>query len=331
MSVMEKSIPDSPSYAMSGWIEAAAFVICIGVLSLVYAIGHSFGAHPIAFILYATLASALATLAFTGLGSDAVAIMLHPTSWIVGMAIILIEVFYFMVLAHVSPAHGNLMLRIGIPIAMVSGWLLLRRRAPAFAVAGGVAIVAATAFVIGITSPAARWPMAAFGTLASVFMVVRGFASEFHPWNRTARTVRDKVRVTGIVVLVTSLMSLTLTAVATMAIAAGILPPLQFIPSAAQLLHAPTILLGSLAGGAILTLMMYLNFASVVKITTENLTAMMAFSPVTAWAFQELGVMLGLIAVNRPEPRLIAAMFVFVASVLLIFWAGQRARRVQPV
>ena len=78
-------------------------------------------------------------------------------------------------------------------------------------------------------------------------------------------------------------------------------------------------------GAADKTVMNYLSFSSVVKITTQNLTAMMAFSPVATWAFQELGVALGLISAVRPEPRLLAAMGTFIAAVLLIFWAGRRA------
>ena len=326
MSSAARRAIDAPSYALSGWVEAAALVCAIGALSVTYAIGHTFGAHPIAFILYAMLASALATLAFTGFGTSALAIMLDPLSWIVGLAIILIEVFYFLTLTYVPPAHGNLVLRIGIPLAMVSGWALFGRRPPALSIAGGVVIIAATAFVVHVTSSDVRWPMAVSGVLAAAFMVVRGFASEFHPWNRAARTVREKLRVTGIVVLVTSFMSLTLVALAAIAIAAGVIPRIRFVPTVTDMLHVPTILLGCLAGGAILTLMMYLNFSSTVKITTESLTAMMAFSPVTTWAFQELAVALGLIAVNRPGPQLIAAMFVLVVSVLLIFWADQRAR-----
>jgi drug/metabolite transporter (DMT)-like permease len=92
------------------------------------------------------------------------------------------------------------------------------------------------------------------------------------------------------------------------------------------MLHVPTILLGTLAGGGILALMNYLNFSAVVKITTENITAIMALSPVTTLAFQEIGVALGLIAVARPAPGIVAAMAVIVVAVLVIFWSGRRSR-----
>ena len=317
---------DTHASAATGWLEASGFVIAIGALSLVYAIGYRFGAHPIAFILYAILTSAVATLAITGLGDDALAIALDPMSWVVGGAIIAVEVLYFLTIAYVSPAHGNLVLRFAIPIAMAAGWAFLGRRPPALAIVGAIVVTVATAYVVAITDPSVRWPMTAVGVLAGVFLVVRGFAGEFHPWNRAARTVREKLRVTGILLLVTSFLSLVLAAVAAGAVAAGALPQLRFLPTAAQMLHAPTILLGALVGGAILALMNYLNFSAVVKITTENITAIMAFSPVTTWLFQEIGVALGWITVTRPEPRLVAAMAVIVVGVLVIFRAGLRGR-----
>ncbi len=318
--------PSDPT--VRGWLEAAGCVTCIGVLSLLYAIGNTLGAHPIAFILYAVLVSAIATLAVVGIGSQAMAVMLHPLSWAVGLAIILLEVFYYQTLAYVPPAHGNVMLRIGIPMAMATGWLLLRRRTPPLAIAGAAAIVLATLFVMGVTAPDVRWPMAIAGTLAAVFMVVRGFAAEFHPSNRAAKTVREKLRVTGLIILVTSILSLAAAAIAATAVVAQILPSTRLVPTAAQMLHAPTFLIGGLAGGAVFTLMMYLNFASVVKISTENLTAMMAFSPATAWLFQAVGDALGLIKAPTPGPPIIAAIVVCIAAVLLIFWASvQRGRR----
>jgi len=111
--------------------------------------------------------------------------------------------------------------------------------------------------------------------------------------------------------------------------ALDILPPTRLVPTTAQLVHLPTFLLGGLLGGAIYTLMMYLNFASVVKITTENLMAMMAFSPATAWIFQELGARFGLINAPTPKAPVVTAIVICIVAVLLIFWAGEQGRRQQ--
>jgi len=313
-----------------GWLEATACVLCIGALSLVYALGNAQGAHPVAFILYAMIAAAALTLAIVGPGTQAVAIARHPLSWAVGASIILLEVFYFQTIAYVTPAHGNLVLRIGIPIAMLAGWAFLGRRPSALAIGGGALVVAIIAFVVAITPADVRWPMAAAGTLAGAFMVARGVAGELHPMNRAARTVREKLRFTGVVVLIASLLSLALVALATGAVAARAIPGTRLLPSAAQMMHLPTLVLGCLVGGVVLALMFYFNFSSVIAIGTENLTAMMAFSPATTWIFQEVGVALGLIDVQRPDARIVAAIVACIAAVLLIFRGDLRARRAPP-
>ena len=59
----EQNTAAAPPIPISGWIEAGIYVFSIGVLGLVYAIGHQIGAHPIAFILYAMVVSALMLLA----------------------------------------------------------------------------------------------------------------------------------------------------------------------------------------------------------------------------------------------------------------------------
>jgi hypothetical protein len=309
--------------AVRGWLEATACVFAIGALSLVYAIGFALGAHPVAFILYAMIAAAVMMLATVGFGRQAAALARHPLSWAVGLSIILLEIFYFQTIAYVAPAHGNVILRIAVPVSMAAGWAFLDRRPLPLAMAGGVATVLVVAFVVAVTPAGVRWPMAVAGTLAGTFMVVRGFASEFHPVNRAARTVREKLRFTGFVVLIASLLS-----VALVALAAAAIPETSMLPTTAQMRHIPTMLLGGLVGGAILTLMFYFNFASVVVIGTENLMAMMAFSPATTWIFQEIGVALGWIDVQRPDANIGAAIVVCIAAVLLIFWADVRARKV---
>lgn len=320
----------APSSNVSGWIEAAAYVTIVGALSLVYAVGSTMGAHPFAFILYAMLASAAAMLRWTGLGDDWRDVISHPTSLVVGFSIILVEIFYYIVIALVPPAHGTLVVRIGIPIAMIAGTLFFARRPPRLAIVGAAMIVLTTACVIAMTSPGVRWALAFWATLTGTFMVVRGLSAELHPWNRAARTVREKIRVTGLVVLLASFVSVVSVTIAVAAVAAGVLPPMRAIPTVTQLLHLPTFLLGSILGGAMLTAMAYLNFSSVVKITTENLTAMLAFAPVTSWLFQVIGVAMGLIVAGSLAPALVLAMAVLVAAVLLIFWAGYRARSQLP-
>ena len=185
----------------------------IGVLGLVYAIGHQIGAHPIAFILYAMVVSALMLLAVTGPGPEAMRIIMAPQSWLVGIATVGLEIFYYLTLTHIAPTTGSLLVRIAIPLAMVVGWVLFSRRPPRLAMIGGVIVI--VGMVPLSFHGAGRAP--GRGVLgrtraAALAFILRSFSSEFHPWNRRAKTVMEKLRITGLVVLVTCIIGLALAA-----------------------------------------------------------------------------------------------------------------------
>lgn len=310
--------------AVSGWVEAVAYFMLIGVLSLTYAVGHLYGAHPVAFILYAMLVSALAMLLVTGLGPDFRAIVRSPQSWLVGTGIIAIEVFYYILLAYVPPATGSLVMRLAIPFSLAVGLLLYGRRPSLLAVAGAAVVTAGIALALTTLDHAVFWPAVAAAIASALSFVLRGFGAEFHPWNRAARTVWEKIRVTGAVVLVTSIVALGLAFIALAGRVAGVIPASAALPTAAELTHGPTLILALLVGAFVLTAMAYLNFSSVVKITTENFTAVSAFTPVFTLVIQEIAAAAGVIPRVTVAPMLLLAMGIAVAGVLLIFVDARR-------
>jgi hypothetical protein len=309
---------------ISGWIEAGLYVFAIAVLSVVYVVGHRAGAHPVAFILYAMAVSAVALLSFTGPGPDALRIILTPQSWLVGAGIIAVEVFYYILLENVAPAHGNLLVRLSIPLSLVLGWALFARRPRPLAIVGALLVCAGVLPLLFSVEPQHRTTSAAVAIASALSFNLRSFASEFHPYNRRARTAMEKLRVTGLVVLVTSVASLALAATLRALIAAAVLPPTRLIPTAAQMLHGPTLLLGMFVGGSLLTIMAALSFSSVVKITTENFTATSAFTPVATLLVQSGASALGLIPDYTLDRNILPAMAVVVYGVLLILVAARR-------
>lgn len=313
-----------PGSAVSGWVEAVAYFMLIGVLSLTYAVGHLYGAHPVAFILYAMLVSALAMLLVTGLGPDFRAIVRSPQSWLVGTGIIAIEVFYYILLAYVPPATGSLVMRLAIPFSLAVGLLLYGRRPSRLAVAGGIVVTAGIALALTTVDQAVFWPAVAAAVASALSFVLRGFGAEFHPWNRAARTVSEKIRVTGAVVLVTSIVTLGLAVIALAGRGVGLIPASAALPTAAELTHGPTLVLALVVGAFVLTAMAYLNFSSVVKITTENFTAVSAFTPVFTLVIQEIAAAARVIPRVTVAPMLLLAMAIAVAGVLLMFIDARR-------
>ena len=143
-------------------------------------------------------------LAVTGFGPEALRIMLAPQSWLVGLGIIGIEVAYYILLDYVAPAHGSLLVRLAIPLSMVGGWVIFARRPPRLAMIGTFVVFAGIAPLLLTIDAEHRAAGGAAGVAAASFSTLRSFAAEFHPWNRRATTVMEKLRVTGLVVLVTS-------------------------------------------------------------------------------------------------------------------------------
>lgn len=308
-----------------GWYEGAGFVAAVGALSLAYAVGHEIGAHPVAFVLYATLASGVVTIGLVGPGPDGLKLILHPLSWVIGAASVLVEVFYYLMLTQGLPAHGNVILRIAIPLAMLTAWGALGRRPNRVSVLGGAGILLAACLAWLATPRDARSFVTTTALGGALSVVSRGFAMEFHPWNRRAVDVVDKLRVTGMTVLATSLVGMVLTLLGIGAIDLAVMPAISLVPTTGQMLHLPTVLLGATAGGCILTLMAYLNLSSVLKIGTENVIVLMAFTPLSAWTFLALGSAAGWVGAGRFDARLLGAVLVLGASVLVILFAAKGA------
>lgn len=311
-------------YPVSGWIEAGLFVLAIAALSISYVVGQQIGAHPVALILYAMLASAVALLIATGAGPDALRIVLAPQSWLVGIGTIGIEVFYYALLEYVGPAHGSLLVRLAIPLALVIGWAGFARRPSRLSVIGAAVVFLGVLPLILVIDGAHRAAAAMLAVAAALASTLRSFAAEFHPWNRQAKTVREKLRVTGLIVLVTSFASLILTGGLALSIGAGWMPPSDLVPTAAQMLHGPTIALGTVVVGALLTAMAALSFSAVVKITTENFMATHAFTPVATLLVQIAASAIGLIPGYVLDPGLVPAMATVILGVLLMLYATRR-------
>ncbi len=308
---------------ISGWIEAGLYVLAIAVISVLYAMANEMGAHVVVFVLYSLLVSAAGMLAFTGLGAEPIRIMLAPQSWIVGIGTILLEGAYCLMLVTISPAEGNLLVRLSIPIALIVGWLWFGRM-PATGIWIGAAIISAGVGVLALTlDPATQGLGVLYGLLSATMVGARGFAAEFHPWNRAARNVVEKMRVTGLVVLVTALTSLIVVGFGTALVGQGILARSELVPAPADLWHLPAILMALLVGGAVFTAMSYLQFSAVVKIRTENFIATGAFMPIATLLVQSLAAAAGLITVSAFDWRLLPGMLIVVVGVMVLI----RSRR----
>ena len=307
----------------SGWIEAVFFALMLAVLNVSYGIGQQQGVMPVALLFWAMPAAALSLLAFGGFGPDWRRIMAHPLSLVVGGGIIAMEAVYYVLLGLVTPTDGSVLVRLGVPIAILMGWLSGRR--PSLLTAfGGMVILGTVAWYTPLMLTAAPLASVALGAACGFIMSGRSFAAEHHPWNRNARTILEKMRVTGLVLLFASLCGAVLLGLAMAAVHAGHLPPVAWVPTPARLFEPAAIVVGLFVGVLVLTVMQYLAFSVVLKLGAERFIATTALIPLTTLALQEAIVALGLFPPVPLDWRLAPAMAGIVAGVALVIAGGRR-------
>lgn len=316
--------------AHDGWLGALLFSIALSVLNVSYAYGHQIGAHPVAFIAYAMPIAALTLLMITGPGRDWHRVVLHPLSFAIGGGIIAIETLYYLLLEHVSPADGSLLVRLSIPTGIVFGLLVLGRRPSLLTVLGALVVMAGIAFHLPAIEAAPRAAGLVIALGCALFMSVRAFAAEHHPHNRAARSVLEKMRVTGLVLLVTSGLGIAALATAMTLVGHEVIAGPRWLPRPEHFVHLPTYLLALFMGGVVLTSMQYFSFSTVVKIGAENFLAATVLVPPVTLVFQVIAVRLGILSPVPVDWRTLPAMAVVVGGVLLVVWGNRRPSTVHP-
>ena len=305
-----------------GWIESAAFVVAVSMLNVLYAYAVAKGANVIVFVLYALIGASVAMLATSGIGRDAWAVITAPQSWVYGSASIALEAIYFLLVGLISPAEASLTARLSVPASLLIGWWLFSSNIKLRQFVGGLIVIAAVVPVLAWVAAEDRTMAIVLGLLCALAVATKTFASEFHPWNRAAESISEKVRVTGLVVLATTVLGLAATGLAMVAVSLGLDSLGAVAPPIGAFVHGPTIILALVLGTAILTAMSYLQFSSVVKIGTANFLATSAFAPLTAYALQALAAWMGLIVVPAFDPIMLVPIFVGIGGVMLVVRAG---------
>ncbi len=313
-----------PGGQHTGWVEAGLYVIAVAIVSIVYAMAIAAGAHVIVFIVYSLLVSATGMLAITGFGNEPLRIMSAPLSWVIGTATVVLEAAYCLMLITISPAEGNLIVRLAIPFAVLIGWGIFKRNPRPGAWLGALIVFIGVCGLGTTLDISTQWSGIVYGIISAVAISSRGFASEFHAWNRSARTVPEKMRVTGLVVLITGGTAFALVLLGAILVNFGALQRSDLVPSLLDLAHWPTMAYALLAGGAVFTAMNYLQFSAVVKIGTENLIATSAFMPIATLVAQMIAGAVGLMTVSAIDWRLLPGMLLAVVGVLILINAQRR-------
>jgi drug/metabolite transporter (DMT)-like permease len=304
----------------TGWWEALAYVWVIAILNLTYAAGIALGVHPTAFVLEAFFVGAISLLVIAKPGHNAAAIMLAPQTWIYGVTTVVAEIFYYLMIVFVPPADASVFMRLNILLTILMAWQVLGRKIGGLRALGMAIVLIGFAITVCFFPAARTLPFLATTLAAAIFMSARNLLAEFHPWNRRAKTVIEKMRVTGLVVLATSCVGLVATVTLSLLVANGIVPPMRALPAPDQFIALPTVLLSLIMGCILITAMQYLMFSAVVKITSENFFAVMALVPLATLILQEVAARLGLVGASPAGWYIVPFMLLILVGNVLIVW-----------
>jgi drug/metabolite transporter (DMT)-like permease len=202
------------------------------------------------------------------------------------------------------------------------GFVIHRRRPRPLAIGGAVIVLAGVVALCLLIDPLRAVPGLALAAGCALIMNTRTFATEFHPWNRRAETVLEKMRVTGLVLLVTSCAGTALVVALMVLASAGVVRSGPWLPAVHDFLHLPTMLTALLSGALVLTAMQYLAFSAVVKIGTENFIAFTAFTPVTTLLAEQAAAAMGGLQPLPWEWTHLPAIAAVICGVLIILSAG---------
>lgn len=318
---MTFTLRDENRGGLNGWLEAGLFVLAISALTVIYAIAQEAGAHIVVFILYAMGFAAAGMLVLTGPGEQPLKVAFAPQSLAFGFSTVLLEACYFVLLGVLSPAETSLSLRLAVPVSLVLGWMFFDRVMTTRIWFGSAIIIAAVVPILWNVTPEDRAFAILLAIVCSLIVAVKTFASEFHPENRAARTIADKLRVTGLVVASTTLIGASLLLPLVPMTALGALPPSPLIPAPSDFWHLPTLVTAIVLGAPVFIAMTYLTFSSVVKIGTESFLATSAFTPFSVLAIEMAAAACGLLTVTAFDTALVPFIGLGIVGVLIVVHA----------
>lgn len=314
----------TPIERQRGWLYANLYVLCIAVLSIIYAIAAERGIHVLSFVVTSMIFAGIAIVAMLGVDRRVLLIATAPLTWIIGASHLAMESSYYLMLASLPPTEASIMIRLSVPVSLIIGSLAFNRWPLPRAWTGAAIITGGVALMIAGLNWRESWAGILFGLGAATFVNIRAFASEFHPQNAAARSIPEKLRVTGVVLLVTALGFLAAITAATVVMHADAVPFMLALPSAADFADLEMIGLALLVGAALFTAMTYLQFSAVVAIGTERFLATTVLIPVAIAFLQYISQAAGLITAPSFNAGLIPVIAVVIAGTLLVVLAGRR-------
>ncbi|MAS87639.1 MAG: hypothetical protein CMH30_06650 [Micavibrio sp.] len=273
---------------MRGYLHALNWVILIGACNALFKIFVALEIHPVIVICQSMLFAGLILLLLAGPGRLAKDAITSPHSWYYGFCYLISTSIFVTAMHYISATQMSLLIKAVVPISLIVSVFCFKRHLDRTGWAGFVLVLIGLFFVGLEIEPRVFWMVVALVLIFSLFETLQMMISDIHSSNNKARrSVRESMRVTGMVLAITALLFLLVclggaVGVEYMGLKHGVLPNI------ADFINPWSFIMAFVYGVFGLSFIRYSEFVANREIKFENFLAMTSLSVITTLFFEWL-------------------------------------------
>lgn len=286
-----------------------------------------FNAEPVLFSCLSLLAGACVLLIIGGgPGKEGLSTVRSLHTWFYGFLYVLMGIFYTIALDYTTTTEMSLIDQISILMSLILVKVYFKRRWYFLDVLGNAVIILCIGYIVWNLEPGIRLPATVFVALAAFCLTLRAAVTEDHPNFNNADNFREKCRVTGSVVGVTSFVSIVVLFVFAWLKTAvtddqpALMLALKGMPSVVDFTDTNTLIGGIALGILTVSVSNYLLFSAVKAAKTEHFMMVMASLPFFTYAVEYVFGLFGWLDVSAVSIQdLMVGVVIMGAAVIMIF------------
>lgn len=303
-----------------GYLHALNWAFLVGFFNVFFRYFAIYEAHPIIVICQSMLFGGVMLMLLAGQGRLAKDALTAPQTWYYGVSYLGATALFVYALHYISATQMSLLIKTVIPMGFLVSMIVYKRR---LSLTGwiGFFLVSIGVVVVGYELKAdVFWVVIFIVLFFSLFETLQALMSGTHRTSLIAkRSIKDTMRVTGIVLAVTGVMFLILSLGMAFGVQSNILSH-AFFPTFKDFLNPYSFGLAALYGFFGLSIIRYSEFVATREIKFEMFLTVTTFSCVTTYLFEQLSGALGLLA---PAPlstlEIAGAFLIIIGSINAVF------------
>lgn len=277
--------------------------------------------QPAIFVCANAFTCALILILFAGPGTGGIKTVLSFHTWGYGMFQILTNIGMSFAFVYITSTETKLMSSIEIIFSFVLAYIFLKRKPNLYDIFGMVITLIAFALVAINLDAAVRFDAILWVIVGSLAVTFRTIIAETHPQNIKEQSVKDRCRVTGYIMIITTISFILFFAV--LAQFENSLdfnnPLLKLVPHKQDFFHTASIVCGVILGTLVYPATMYFYFMAAKFANTETFAMMRSIQPMVTYGIEFVFALVTVLSVSAiSNIDIAAAITIILASIMMI-------------